>query len=317
MGWLVVSANDNYQVSDDGCVKEIKTGNKLIVHIDKYGYGHVNLKRKRNKNGKLIGKSSYRLYILVAIAFVKRYRLEDKYVDHIDRNPRNNSANNLKWVTSYENSCNHGCKRNDKRGVKYNQQKDKWYAYRTINDEKEEQYFDHKNKEEACIWTYRNEYKMNKKRMEKKLAKYIADGKPINKTKYVDTSSLSPIPSSLLPIPLSNDSSSSESESESKNNITSNEDIKTLKKTISKQGGYYVDTTECGDVLSKQNKIILIKKKIHTKTDSDSDEIKSKTNKKLNEKIIKKNSKINKHPSYLNMTVVKGKNTYFVNTANC
>lgn len=94
-----------YEVSDLGNVRSIQFhGKKRIKELsqtpDKLGYKRVKL---RKWDGSVAG--SFQVHRLVAEAFIPNP--DDKpQVDHIDTDPSNNNANNLRWVTSLENQQN-------------------------------------------------------------------------------------------------------------------------------------------------------------------------------------------------------------------
>lgn len=93
-----VSGYDNYEISDHGRVRNVKTGRILKYSIDSHGYRKVNL----CLNGK---QKNQRIHRLLAQAFLDNPH-EYNCVDHIDRNRTNNHISNLRWVTYQMNNCN-------------------------------------------------------------------------------------------------------------------------------------------------------------------------------------------------------------------
>ena len=95
-----------YQVSNQGRVKNVKSGLILRTHENLLGYKFVRL------SNKAVSKK-YRVHRLVAKAFI--LNPEDKpFINHLDSNPRNNDVNNLAWCTQSENilyAYNHGNKK--------------------------------------------------------------------------------------------------------------------------------------------------------------------------------------------------------------
>lgn len=97
--WKVIKGYDNYQISDLGKIKNIKTGKELtpIVH-KKRKYLKINLFNQ----GKI---STFDIHRLVAETFIENPN-GLKTVDHIDRNKLNNSVTNLRWTTLSDNQRN-------------------------------------------------------------------------------------------------------------------------------------------------------------------------------------------------------------------
>lgn len=95
--WRKINEFPNYSVSNQGRVRHDKRNHIRKAFVDKDGYKIVVLP----KNGKPVTR---RVHKLVALAFVPN--LQNKpCVDHIDTNKLNNNADNLRWVTHWEN-CN-------------------------------------------------------------------------------------------------------------------------------------------------------------------------------------------------------------------
>lgn len=103
-----------YQISNTGRVKRIKFAHKDIHGVitwilkekilkpkyDGKGYAFVTL-----GNGTAVRKN-IKIARLVANAFISEPPFENAQVDHIDRDKKNNSVTNLRWVTNTENCRN-------------------------------------------------------------------------------------------------------------------------------------------------------------------------------------------------------------------
>lgn len=101
--WKVIDKFKNYAVSTNGEVKNIKTGRILKPYDNGTGYCKVDL-----YNGGI--KSKCRIHRLVAEAFIPNPDNKPT-VDHIDRNPKNNTVENLRWATQEEQNDNSGTQR--------------------------------------------------------------------------------------------------------------------------------------------------------------------------------------------------------------
>ena len=94
MIWKTISTNPNYEVSDEGNIRNKKTKKILKGIPDKDGYLKVHL---------YCPTKNYYVHRLVALAFLEAPKENQTEVHHIDANRQNNNVKNLKWVTRQEN----------------------------------------------------------------------------------------------------------------------------------------------------------------------------------------------------------------------
>ena len=87
--WKRIDGYDNYEVSKDGEVRNIKTGNYLSGGVNNCGYLKIGL----TKGGKV---KQFQLHRLVAQAFIPNPENKE-YVRHHDGDNLNNEALNLYW----------------------------------------------------------------------------------------------------------------------------------------------------------------------------------------------------------------------------
>lgn len=101
--WRPIKDWDWYEVSNLGRVRSLKTNRILKPIEDAWGYLTVGLYREdspsKRYNGHLCKCPKKRkIHQLVAEAFCEGY--EEGFVpDHIDHDPKNNRADNLRWVS--------------------------------------------------------------------------------------------------------------------------------------------------------------------------------------------------------------------------
>ncbi|WP_288077853.1 NUMOD4 domain-containing protein [Pseudomonas sp.] len=99
--WKVVAEYPNYEVSNQGRLRRLKTNNNAVAgrilkaNIGSAGYPMVNLLNEA-------GRRHLSVHRLVATAFLERAEGANE-VNHIDSNRANNLATNLEWVTSSAN----------------------------------------------------------------------------------------------------------------------------------------------------------------------------------------------------------------------
>jgi hypothetical protein len=94
-----IKEHPNYEISNNGRVRNKETKKTLCPHIAIDKYKHV-----RSCNVRL-NKIHCRIHRLVADAFIPNP--ENKpVIDHIDRDPSNNHISNLRWATFKENANN-------------------------------------------------------------------------------------------------------------------------------------------------------------------------------------------------------------------
>ena len=88
---------DNFEISDDGQLRNVKTGTIYKQHINKEGYNQVCVSLGgRNK------KKVFKIHKAVAETFIDNPENKSD-VNHKDGNKQNNTIYNLEWMTSKEN----------------------------------------------------------------------------------------------------------------------------------------------------------------------------------------------------------------------
>lgn len=88
---------NNYLINTKGVILNKKTKKRLSPNDNGSGYLQVQFRNKKN----------YFVHRLVAITFIQNSEIKP-YVDHIDGNKKNNSVDNLRWVTATENYYGYG-----------------------------------------------------------------------------------------------------------------------------------------------------------------------------------------------------------------
>ena len=95
--WKTINGFSNYEISNQGEVRNKITNYILKGRLSRSGYLQVNI--KRDEDGKFINQYIHRL---VAIYFIDNPE-NKREVNHKDGNKINNTLDNLEWVTSSEN----------------------------------------------------------------------------------------------------------------------------------------------------------------------------------------------------------------------
>ena len=101
MRWKKVAGFQSYSVSDEGQVRNDRTGRIISQKETKSGYLRVMLHRCGEAK-------NFRVHRLVAAAFIPNVDNKPQ-VNHKDGDKRNNCVENLEWVTASENHL-HRCR---------------------------------------------------------------------------------------------------------------------------------------------------------------------------------------------------------------
>lgn len=126
MDWRPVSGFENlYEVSEDGNVLSLRTGNIMKPHVGTSGYYEIRLTRK----------TCDRIHRIVGKAFLPNP--ENKtYIDHINGNKLDNRVENLRWVSGSENNMNMSKQsRNTSgyRGICFDTSRNQWHVSLVAN----------------------------------------------------------------------------------------------------------------------------------------------------------------------------------------
>jgi hypothetical protein len=116
-----ISYDNTYEVSDSGEVRNKKTGRILKQNDTGHGYLAVDIHAKSKKVARMIGER-----------FLPLIDCPGLQIDHIDRNPKNNCASNLRWVSRMENNQNKGITKKNTTGYKHIHKRNDPGSYRVI-----------------------------------------------------------------------------------------------------------------------------------------------------------------------------------------
>ena len=119
----IIKEFTDYEISNFGRVRNIKTGLIKKTKLEKTGYHSVCLNKDKKPYTKLIHR-------LLAILFIDNPN-NKSVIDHIDGNKINNNLDNLRWCTHSENSFNSKIPTTNtsgNKGVYYRKDRLKWIA---------------------------------------------------------------------------------------------------------------------------------------------------------------------------------------------
>lgn len=85
------------EVSNFGMVRRFIDKSVILPHHDSFGYPSTTVRTEEGKK-----KKSFRVHRMVALCFLNK-KEEQKEVNHIDGNPKNNNYKNLEWCTHQQN----------------------------------------------------------------------------------------------------------------------------------------------------------------------------------------------------------------------
>lgn len=103
-----------YEISNFG---RIRKGNRILKYKDNHGYDRVGLTDVNHE------RKFFQVHRLVAFMFLDYpNNIKNPQINHKDENKKNNSVDNLEWVSAKEN-CNYGT-RNKRMGKKLQGRKD-------------------------------------------------------------------------------------------------------------------------------------------------------------------------------------------------
>ena len=145
---MEIEGYNNYLIYEDGRVQNKKT-KRYLSACDNNGYLQVGLcQNRRHKN--------YKIHRLIAEHYIANPD-NRKEVDHINRNKKDNTIENLRWVTRSENTLNTTVQKDNSLGIKnicYDKTYDRYDYKKTIMGQRHRKTF--KTLEDAIA--YKNQY---------------------------------------------------------------------------------------------------------------------------------------------------------------
>jgi hypothetical protein len=109
--WKIIKGYNNYIISSDGIVFNLKTLIIVKQRINAQGYYHFNMYNNFNK------RMTVRIHRILALTFVDN-QYNKPCVDHIDNIRTNNNLTNLRWSTKKENNRNRSLNKHSTTNVK-------------------------------------------------------------------------------------------------------------------------------------------------------------------------------------------------------
>ena len=150
-GMTSIKDYENYIIFEDGKVINTDTGIEMKPKIDK-GYYRIGLR----KDGK---RKDFLIHRLIALSFIPNPD-NKPFIDHINRDRKDNRIENLRWATRIENSRNQSCKSNTGKqfiSKKINKTSKQGFYYR-FQIQRPELKIDYTNKDLEPVIEFRNKF---------------------------------------------------------------------------------------------------------------------------------------------------------------
>lgn len=107
-----------YEINKDGVLRNVKSKKIKVPYYDKNGYLRYSFQQKSLLEGENISTMHKMQHRLLAEAFIPNEENKPT-VDHIDRNPRNNKLENLRWATYTEQANNRNHSEHGKETIRH------------------------------------------------------------------------------------------------------------------------------------------------------------------------------------------------------
>ena len=121
-----------YAITDDGRIFSLKNGKEIKTNLNSKGYLFANLCKNGIKTPVYVHKAVY--YSFHNYGFL--IRKDNLVIDHIDGNRTNNCLENLRRITSRENTARAKSNKTGYRGVSYREKLNKYSTEISFNKEK-------------------------------------------------------------------------------------------------------------------------------------------------------------------------------------